>query len=192
MTLSSKFLSGAPLGFRIPRWEDNILSLMQWPLHHHSPQPPSWTSEEFREVPQWEKPNPQFNSPLLQSPLKVKVKGRNISYPTTNGIFAGLMFLLGAHDSFQFSSVQSLSRVWLFVTPWTAACQASLSITNSWSLLRLMSIESMMPSNQFILCHPLILLPSIFPSIGVFSNESVLLIGWPKYWNFSFNISSSI
>ena len=76
-------------------------------------------------------------------------------------------------------------------TPWTAACQAFLSITNSQSLLRLMPIESVMPSNHLILCHPLLLLPSIFPSIRVFSNESVLCIRWPKYWSFSFNISPS-
>ena len=91
----------------------------------------------------------------------------------------------------QFSSVQLLSRVWLVETSWTAACQASLSITNSWSLLKLMSIESVMPSNHFILCRPLLLLPSIFPSIRVFSNESVLCIRWPKYWSFIFNISPS-
>ena len=86
------------------------------------------------------------------------------------------------------SSVQSLSRVWLFATPWTAACQASLSITNSWSLLKLFSIELVMPSNHLILGCPL-LLPSIFPSIRVFSSESVLCIRWPKYWSFSFSIS---
>ena len=91
----------------------------------------------------------------------------------------------------QFSLVQSLSRVRLFVTPWTAACQASLSITNSRSLLKLMSIKLVMPSNHHILCCPLLLLPSIFPSIRVFSNESVLRIKWPKYWSFSFNISPS-
>ena len=90
-----------------------------------------------------------------------------------------------------FSSVQSLSHVRLFVTPWTAAHQASLSITNSWSLPKLMSIELVIPSNHLILCHPLILLPSIFPSIRVFSNESALCIRWPKYWSFSFNISLS-
>ena len=84
-----------------------------------------------------------------------------------------------------------LSRVWLFATPWTAACQASLSITNSQSLLKLMSIESVMPSNHLILCHPLLLLPSIFPSIRVFSNESVLCIRWPKCWSFSFSVSPS-
>ena len=89
------------------------------------------------------------------------------------------------------SSVQSLSRVQLFVTSWTAALQASLSITNSWSLLKLMSIKSVMPSSHLILCHPLFLLPSIFPSIRVFSNESVLRIKWRKYWSFSFIISPS-
>ena len=89
------------------------------------------------------------------------------------------------------SSVQSLSRVQLFTTPWTAACQASLSITNYWSLLKLMSIESVMPSSHLILCCPLLLPPSIFPSIRVFSNESVLCIRWPKSWRFSFNISHS-
>ena len=89
-----------------------------------------------------------------------------------------------------FSSVQSLSHVWLFPTPWTAARQASLFITNSWSLLKLMSIKSVMPSNHLILCHPL--LPfSIFPSLRVFSNESTLCIKWPKYWSFNFNISPS-
>ena len=90
-----------------------------------------------------------------------------------------------------FSSVQSLSCVQLFATPWTAAHQASLSITNSWSLPKLMSIESVMPSNHLILCHPLLLLPSIFPSIRVFSNESALHIRWPKYWSFSFSITPS-
>ena len=91
--------------------------------------------------------------------------------------------------SVQFSSVQSLSHVWLFATPWTAAPQASLSITNTWSLLKLMSISSVMPSNHLILCCPLLLLPLIFPSIRVFSNESALHIRWPKYWSFSFSIS---
>ena len=90
-----------------------------------------------------------------------------------------------------FFSVQLLSRVQLSATPWTAACQAFLSITNSWSLLKHMSIELVMPSSHLILCHPLLLLPSIFPSIRVFSNESVLHIRWPKYWSFSFNISPS-
>ena len=89
----------------------------------------------------------------------------------------------------QFSSVQSLSHVWLFGTPWTAAHQASLSITNFQSLPKPMSIESVMLSNHLIPCRPLLLLPSIFPSIRVFSNESALHIRWPKYWSFSFNIT---
>ena len=87
--------------------------------------------------------------------------------------------------------VQSLSRVWLLVTPWTATRQASLSFTISWSSLKLMSIELMMPSNHFILCCLLLLMPSIFPSIRVFSNESALPIRWPKYWSFNFSISPS-
>ena len=91
----------------------------------------------------------------------------------------------------KFSSVQSLSHVQLFATPWTAAYQASQSIANSWSLLKLMSIESVMPSSHLILCCPLLLLPSIFPSISVFSKESVLCIRWLKYWSFSFSISPS-
>ena len=97
----------------------------------------------------------------------------------------GLLFSLN-----WLSSVQLLSRVWLFATTWTVACQASLSITNCQSLLKLMSIESVMPSNRLILCHPL-LLPSIFPSIRVFLNESALHIRRPKYWSFSFSISPS-
>ena len=84
-------------------------------------------------------------------------------------------------------AVQPFSHVWLFATPWTAACQASLSFTISWSLLKLMSIKLVMPSNHIILCHPLLLLPSIFPSIRVFFNESALCIRWPKYWSFSFS-----
>ena len=91
----------------------------------------------------------------------------------------------------QFSSVQLLTRVRLFLTPWTATCQASLSITNTQSLPKPMSIESVMPPNHLILCCPLLLLPSIFPSTGVFSNESALRTRWPKYWSFNFNISPS-
>ena len=91
----------------------------------------------------------------------------------------------------QFSSVPLLSRVRLFATPWIAACHASLSITNSRSSLRLMSIKLVMPSNYIIICHCLLLLPSTFPSIRVFSNESALCIRWPKYWSFSFSISPS-
>ena len=93
--------------------------------------------------------------------------------------------------SVQFTSVQSLSRVQLFATPWTEGCQASLSITNSESLLKLRSIALVMPSSHLIFCHPFLLLPSIFHSIRVFSNESVLHIRWPKYWSFSFSISPS-
>ena len=98
-------------------------------------------------------------------------------------------FMLFANDLF--SLVQLLSRVWLFATPWTAAYKASLSITNSQSLLKLMSTELVMPSSHLNLCRPLLLLPSIFPSSRVFSNESVLCIRWPNYWSFSFNISPS-
>ena len=94
-------------------------------------------------------------------------------------------------QSRSWASVQSLSCVWLFVTPWTAARQASLSITKFGSLLKLMSVKSVMSSNHLILCRPLLLLPAIFPSIRVFSNESILLIRWSKYWSFSFNISPS-
>ena len=100
-----------------------------------------------------------------------------------------LLKMIGRFDIV--SSVQLLSHLRLFATPWTAACQASLSITSSWSLLKLMPIESMMPSNHLILCDPLLLLPSILPSIRVFFNESVLRIRWPKYWSFSFCISPS-
>ena len=100
------------------------------------------------------------------------------------------LLILGSH-SLIISSVQLLSCVWLFATPWITACQASLSITNTWSLLKLMSIESVMPPNHLILCRPLLLLPSIFPSIRVFSNVSVLHMRWPKYWSFNFSISPS-
>ena len=96
-----------------------------------------------------------------------------------------------SYDQPQYSAVQSLSRVQLFVTPWISARQASLSITNSQNLLKLMSIESVMPSNHLIFCHPLLLLPSIFPSIRVFSSELVLCIRWLKYWSFNFSISPS-
>ena len=104
-----------------------------------------------------------------------------VSYDTINN-----------HRCHMFSSVQLLSHVWLFATPWIIARQASLSITNSRSLPRPMSIESVMPSNHFILYCPLLLQPSIFPSIRIFSNESVLRIRWPKYWSFSFSISPSM
>ena len=113
-----------------------------------------------------------------------------ISWLTTSNLpwFTGLTFKF---CSVQFSSVQSLSHVWLYVTQWITARQASLSITNSQSLLKLMPIESMIPSSHLILCHPLLLLPPIPPSIRVFSNESALRVRWPKYWSFSFSISPS-
>ena len=101
-------------------------------------------------------------------------------------------WLVGKKNTFILrNSVQLLSCVQFFVTSWTEACQASLSITNSWNLLKLMSIKSVMPTNHLILCHPLLLLPSIFPSIRVFSKESVLHIRWSNFWNFSFSISPS-
>ena len=104
-----------------------------------------------------------------------------------------ISFLIGVPEVYkhQFSSVQSLSRVWLFATPWITVCQASLSITNSRSLLKLMSIEPVMPSSHLILCRPLLLLPPIPPSIRVFSNESTFCMTWPKYWSFSFSINPS-
>ena len=123
---------------------------------------------------------------FTESPLSPRHCSWNVSY------FSYLPVKLEALGVHLFSSVQSLSRVQLFATPWTAAHQAFLSITNFWSLLKLMSIESGMPSNHLILCRPLLLLPSIFPSIPrVFSNESALCIRWPKYWSFSFSISLS-
>ena len=113
---------------------------------------------------------------VLTSSWRIKEKNN----PSSHGVYILV-------DSVHFSSVQLLSRVWLFATPWTAARQASLSIINSWSL----QIESVMSSNHLIFCRPLLLLPSIFPSIRVFSNESALHIRWPKYWSFSSNISPS-
>ena len=120
-----------------------------------------------------------------------KIEGgrRIISLKDTKIFNIHTIYIASLYPLVHFSSVQSLSRVQLFAAPWTAAHQASLSITNSQSLLKLMSIESVMPSNHLILCRPLLLLPSGFLSIRVFSNESVLPIRWPKYWSFSFNIS---
>ena len=118
-----------------------------------------------------------------------------IQHCVSFGCYSTVIHLYRYKFSFIFfpliSSVQSLSRVRLFATPWTTACQASLSVTNSQSLPKLISVESVMPSNHFMLCHPLLLLPSIFPRIRVFSNESALCIRWPKYWSFSFSISPS-
>ena len=133
-----------------------------------------------------------FVSMIFSENVFLPVLLRNIDLKKNTNIFSSFVSpppLLSS--SVQFSSVQSHSCVWLFATPWTTACQASLSITNSRSLLKLMSIESVMPSNHPILCHPLFLLPSIFPSFRVFSNESALWIRWPKYWSFSFSISPS-
>ena len=106
-------------------------------------------------------------------------------------LFYFIFLFFSCTESLLFSSVQSLSHVRLFATPWTTACQASLSNTNSWSLLKLMSIKSVISSNHLILCHPLLLPHSIFPSIKVFTRESVLRISWPNYWSFSFSISPS-
>ena len=120
-----------------------------------------------------------------------------IKFEICEALFLEIFFLSPAFgglyiiEPLEVALVQSLSRVWLFAAPWTAARQASLSITNSWSLLRLMSFESVMPSNHLSLCLPLLLLPSVFSSIRVFSNELALCIRWPKYWSFSFSISSS-
>ena len=100
--------------------------------------------------------------------------------------------MFGAREVIKVVAVQSLSPVWIFATPWISGCRASLSFTISWTLLKLMSIESVGPFNHLILCHPLLLLPSIFPSMRVFSNESALHFRWPKYWSFSFCINPSM
>ena len=115
----------------------------------------------------------------------------SLLYATGNSSQYSVVTFMGKESKKEFCSVQSLSRFRLFASPWTEAHQASLSITNSRSLFKLMSIESEMPSNHLILCCPLLLLPSVFPSIRVFSNESVLCISWPNYWSFSFSISPS-
>ena len=115
-------------------------------------------------------------------------KCMGLNYPISY-IFSDMEININFEKWVQFSSVQSLSHVWLFAIHWTAARQASLSITNSWSPSKPMSIELVMPSNHLILCRPLLFLPSIFPGIRVFSHESALHIRWPKYWSFSFNIS---
>ena len=122
-----------------------------------------------------------------REPWRAAVHGVTKSRTRLNDFTFTFHFII----TLEFSSVQSLSHVQLFAAPWTTACQASLSITNSQSLLKLMFIESVKPSKHLILCRPLLFPPSIFPSIRVFSNESVLRIRWPKYWSFSFNISPS-
>ena len=122
----------------------------------------------------------------------VSIETRTLKFSNKNG-YVSCYFICWVlqFSSVHFSSIQSLSRVWLFVTPWIAARQASLSITNSQSSLRLTSIESVMPSSHLILCRPLLLLPPIPPSSRVFSNESTLHMRWPKYWSFSFSIIPS-
>ena len=127
-------------------------------------------------------------SPFLSLLLIFQPLCLHFCFPDMPRQFFTLGFWTCLHSG---SSIQLLSHVWVFVTPWTAARQASLSITNSRSLLKLKSIESVMPSNHLIFCHPLFFPPSIFPRIRVFSNESALCIRWSKYWSFSFNISSS-
>ena len=158
-----------------PFWWEPVSQRVERPYHS--------TCDLSRETWYWDK-----GDPLL--------KRRGIFYENKKEILRTKSNLIWKQNFLKknltfLSSVQVLSHVWLFVTPWTAARQASLSITNSQSLLKLMSIESVMPSNHLILCCHLLLLPSIFPSIRVFSNESALHIRWPKYWSFSFNISPS-
>ena len=135
----------------------------------------------------WNSPgkNASVGSPSVLQGITL-TQGSNPSLPRCGQILYRL-----SHQGSPNLSVQSLSCVRLFVTPWTVTHQASLSITNTWSLLKLMLIESVMPSNHLILCCPLLLLPSVFSSIRVFSNESVLCIWWPKYWIFNFSISPS-
>ena len=132
---------------------------------------------------------PKLSKPKM--PWKIHTRARSVpvsqsTLPLYTPLWCSLSLVL-----YKLHSVQLLSRVWFFVTPWTVALQASLSITNFQSLLKLMSIESVMPSNHLILCCPLLLLPSVFPSITVFSSEAVLCIRWPKFWSFSFSISPS-
>ena len=139
----------------------------------------------------WGLADPERTPPLRVSQFLGIVKDSSGNTPFTCKLANPESTLQPASFSGSLSSVQfsCLSCVWLFATPWTTACQASLSITNTQSLCKFMSIESVMPSNHFVLCSPLLLLPSIFPNITVFSNESVLYIRWSKYWSFSFSIS---
>ena len=134
----------------------------------------------------------QPSHPLLSPSVSLNVPYKSVKLSNYNHVFFTFKLMcIYIYINIQFSSVQLLSHVWLFATQWTVARQASLSITNSWSLLKLMPIESVMSFHHLILCHPLLLLPSTFPSIRVFSSESVLHIRWPKYWSFSFRISPS-
>ena len=143
----------------------------------------SWTEDQFEEGRAGERNGSTTYSLALVSQTNFSTTVRAILFfsHSSTSLTCGLLF----------SSVQSFSQVQLFMTPWTAAHQASLSITNSQSLLKPMSIESVMPSNHLILCRPLLLQPSIFTNIRVFPNESVLLIRWPKYWSVSFSFSPS-
>ena len=158
------------VGVGLPRWCSSIESACQCKRHGLRRSPGEGSSNPF---------------PCLENPIN-----RQAWLATVRCIVRVGYDRAAEHARMQFISVQSLSHVRFFATPWTAARQASLSITNSRSLLKLMSTESVMPSNHLIPCRPLLLL-SLFPSIRVFSNESVLRIRWPKYWSFSFNISPS-
>ena len=138
----------------------------------------------------------QVTHPVLPGPrgeisLDISFFHLGLFWVLNNSLCSSLFCGLGDFLCWRLSSVQLLTYVWLFATPWTAACQASLSNTNAWSLLKLMSIESLIPSNHLVFCRPLHLPPSILPSISIFSNETVFRIRWPKYWSFSFSISSS-
>ena len=138
----------------------------------------------------------QVTHPVLPGPrgeisLDISFFHLGLFWVLNNSLCSSLFSGLGDFLCLRLSSVQLLTYVWLFATPWTAACQASLYITNSLSLHKLTSIGSVMPSNHLILCHPLLLLPSVLPSIRFISNESVLCIRWPMYWRFSFSITSS-
>ena len=157
-------------------YEDTLRQATTFFSHHH-PYPPH-TEHRFQEG--WWKQLLKYHQMYTWTSTKYI-----LNYHSFN------IFVLYYSFKLKFSSVQLLSLVRLFVTPWTPARQAFLSITNSRSLPKLMSIELVMPSNHLILCRPLLLLPSIFPSIRVFSNESALCSRWRKYWNFSFNINPS-
>ena len=176
-----------------------------WTLENSSLPPPGWVNSLEGISPRWPplpgkalkavlfyfiQNSPHFYSALVNRGWFLATK----SFWLIHNLAGTLCYWYSFISCFSYiiSSVQfSRSVVSDSATPWTAAHQASLSITNSWSLLKLMSIESVMPSNHLILCHPLLLLPSMFPSIRVFSKESVLRIRWPKYWSFSFSISPS-
>ena len=174
-----------------PVWVD------QWPLTKEKLMLLQALVEEQFQAGHIEESTSPWNTPVFTIPKKSgkwrllhDLRAINAEMQPTGALQPGLPSP-SAIPQDQFSSVQLLSRILLFVTPWTAACLASLTITNSWSLLKLMSIELVMPSNHLILCCPLLLPPSIFPSIRVFSNESALHIRWPKYWSFNFSISPS-